>query len=253
MVRPNVYLFPQLEDNYGYLIKNPHATEGVLIDPSDLEMCLKILELNDCSPTHILLTHHHDDHIAAVQDLKNKFQSIIIGFEHDEKIPQPDLRVKDDEIFEIHQNKFKVIHTPGHTLQHINYFMPEHNILFSGDTLFSMGCGRMFEGTPEVFWQSLSKIKQLPDNTTIYCGHEYTLSNVKFALSIHPENQDLQKYALWTAHQEKEHRPTIPTKLIDQLKCNPFLQCDSPHFQELYKSTDATEVFGKMRKAKDNF
>ena len=253
MVRPNVYLFPQLEDNYGYLIKNPHATEGVLIDPSDLEMCLKILELNDCSPTHILLTHHHDDHIAAVQDLKNKFQSIIIGFEHDEKIPQPDLRVKDDEIFEIHQNKFKVIHTPGHTLQHINYFMPEHNILFSGDTLFSMGCGRMFEGTPEVFWQSLSKIKQLPDNTTIYCGHEYTLSNVKFALSVHPENQDLQKYALWTEHQEKEHRPTIPTKLIDQLKCNPFLQCDSPHFQELYKSTDATEVFGKMRKAKDNF
>ena len=253
MVRPNVYLFPQLEDNYGYLIKNPHATEGVLIDPSDLEMCLKILELNDCSPTHILLTHHHDDHIAAVQDLKNKFQSIIVGFEHDKKIPQPDLRVKDDEIFEIHQNKFKVIHTPGHTLQHINYFMPEHNILFSGDTLFSMGCGRMFEGTPEVFWQSLSKIKQLPDNTTIYCGHEYTLSNVKFALSIHPENQDLQKYALWTEHQEKEHRPTIPTKLIDQLKCNPFLQCDSPHFQELYKSTDATEVFGKMRKAKDNF
>ena len=253
MVRPNVYLFPQLEDNYGYLIKNPHATEGVLVDPSDLEMCLKILELNDCSPTHILLTHHHDDHIAAVQDLKNKFQSIIVGFEHDEKIPQPDLRVKDDEIFEIHQNKFKVIHTPDHTLQHINYFMPEHNILFSGDTLFSMGCGRMFEGTPEVFWQSLSKIKQLPDNTTIYCGHEYTLSNVKFALSIYPENQDLHKYALWTDHQEKEHRPTIPTKLIDQLKCNPFLQCDSPHFQELYKSTDATEVFGKMRKAKDNF
>jgi len=253
MARPNVYLFPQLEDNYGYLIKNPHATEGILVDPSDLDMCLKILELNDCSPTHILLTHHHDDHIGAVQDLKNKFQSIIIGFEHDKKIPQPDLFVKDEEIIEIHQNKFKVLHTPGHTLQHVNYFILEHNILFSGDTLFSMGCGRMFEGTPELFWQSLSKIKKLPEDTTIYCGHEYTLSNVKFALSIHPENQDLQKYALWTEHQEKEHRPTIPAKLIDQIKCNPFLQCDSPHFQELYKSTDATEVFGKMRKAKDNF
>ena len=253
MVRPNIYLFPQLEDNYGYLIKNPHATEGILVDPSDLEMCLKILELNDCSPTHILLTHHHDDHIGAVQDLKNKFQSIVVGFEHDKKIPQPDLFVKDEEIIEIHQNKFKVLHTPGHTLQHVNYFILEHNILFSGDTLFSMGCGRMFEGTPELFWQSLSKIKKLPEDTTIYCGHEYTLSNVKFALSIHPENQDLQKYALWTEHQEKEHRPTIPAKLIDQIKCNPFLQCDSPHFQELYKSTDATEVFGKMRKAKDNF
>ena len=253
MARPNVYLFPQLEDNYGYLIKNPHATEGILVDPSDLDMCLKILELNDCSPTHILLTHHHDDHIAAVQDLKNKFQSIIVGYEHDKKIPQPDFVVKDEGIFEIHQNKFKVIHTPGHTLQHVNYFILEHNILFSGDTLFSMGCGRMFEGTPEVFWQSLSKIKQLPENTTIYCGHEYTLSNVKFALSIHPENQDLQKYAQWVEHQEKEHRPTLPTKLFDQLKCNPFLQCDSPHFQELYKSPDATEVFGQMRKAKDNF
>ena len=253
MVRPNIYLFPQLEDNYGYLIKNPHSTEGILVDPSDLEMCLKILELNDCSPTHILLTHHHDDHIGAVQDLKNKFQSIIVGFEHDKKIPQPDLFVKDEEIIEIHQNKFKVLHTPGHTLQHVNYFILEHNILFSGDTLFSMGCGRMFEGTPELFWQSLSKIKKLPEDTTIYCGHEYTLSNVKFALSIHPENQDLHKYALWTEHQEKEHRPTIPAKLIDQIKCNPFLQCDSPHFQELYKSTDATEVFGKMRKAKDNF
>ena len=253
MVRPNIYLFPQLEDNYGYLIKNPHSTEGILVDPSDLEMCLKILELNDCSPTHILLTHHHDDHIGAVQDLKNKFQSIIVGFEHDKKIPQPDLFVKDEEIIEIHQNKFKVLHTPGHTLQHVNYFILEHNILFSGDTLFSMGCGRMFEGTPELFWQSLSKIKKLPEDTTIYCGHEYTLSNVKFALSIHPENQDLHKYALWTEHQEKEHRPTIPAKLIDQIKCNPFMQCDSPHFQELYKSTDATEVFGKMRKAKDNF
>jgi len=253
MLKPNIYLFPQLDDNYGYLIKNPHATEGILVDPSDLKMCLKILELNDCKATHILLTHHHDDHIAAVQDLKNKFQSIVVGYENDKKIPEPDLKVKDEEIFEIHQNKFKVIHTPGHTLQHINYFMPDCNIFFSGDTLFSIGCGRMFEGTAEVFWESLSKIKQLPEDTTIYCGHEYTLSNVKFALSINPHNPDLQKYANWVKHQEEEHRPTLPTKLFDQLKCNPFLQCDHEHFQKLYKSTDPIEVFRQMRKAKDNF
>jgi len=253
MLKPNIYLFPQLDDNYGYLVKNPHATEGILVDPSDLKMCLKILDLNDCKATHILLTHHHDDHIAAVQDLKNKFQSIVVGYENDKNIPEPDLKVIDEEIFEIHQNKFKVIHTPGHTLQHINYFMPECNILFSGDTLFSIGCGRMFEGTAEVFWESLSKIKQLPEETTIYCGHEYTLSNVRFALSIHPDNQDLQKYANWVENQEEEHRPTLPTKLLDQLKCNPFLQCDHEHFQKLYKSTDPIEVFGKMRKAKDNF
>ena len=253
MLKPNIYLFPQLEDNYGYLIKNPHATEGILVDPSDLKMCLKILELNDCKATHILLTHHHEDHIAAVQDLKNKFQSIVVGYENDKNIPEPDLKVKDEEIFEINQNKFKVIHTPGHTLQHINYFMPDFNILFSGDTLFSIGCGRMFEGTPEVFWESLLKLKQLPKETTIYCGHEYTLSNVKFALSINPENPDLQKYADWVKHQEEEHRPTLPTKLLDQLKCNPFLQCDYEYFQKLYESTDPIEVFGQMRKAKDNF
>ena len=253
MLKPNIYLFPQLDDNYGFLIKNPHAKEGILVDPSDLKMCLKILELNDCKATHILLTHHHDDHIAAVQDLKNKFQSIVVGYENDKKIPEPDLKVKDEEIFEIHQNKFKVIHTPGHTLQHINYFMPDCNIFFSGDTLFSIGCGRMFEGTAEVFWESLSKIKQLPEDTTIYCGHEYTLSNVKFALSINPHNPDLQKYANWVKHQEEEHRPTLPTKLFDQLKCNPFLQCDHEHFQKLYKSTDPIEVFRQMRKAKDNF
>jgi len=253
MLKPNIYLFPQLDDNYGYLVKNPHATEGILVDPSDLKMCLKILDLNDCKATHILLTHHHDDHIAAVQDLKNKFQSIVVGYKNDKDIPEPDLKVIDEEIFEIHQNKFKVIHTPGHTLQHINYFMPECNILFSGDTLFSIGCGRMFEGTPGVFWESLSKIKQLPEDTTIYCGHEYTLSNVKFALSIHPHNPDLQKYANWVKHQEEEHRPTLPTKLFDQLKCNPFLQCDHEHFQKLYKSTDPIEVFEQMRKAKDNF
>ena len=253
MLKPNVYLFPQLDDNYGYLVKNPHATEGILVDPSDLKMCLKILELNDCKATHILLTHHHDDHIAAVQDLKNKFQSIVVGYENDKNIPQPDLKVKDEEIFEIHQNKYKVIHTPGHTLQHINYFMPDCNIFFSGDTLFSIGCGRMFEGTAEVFWESLSKIKQLPEDTTIYCGHEYTLSNVNFALSINPHNPDLQKYANWVKHQEEEHRPTLPTKLFDQLKCNPFLQCDHEHFQKLYKSTDPIEVFRQMRKAKDNF
>ena len=253
MLKPNIYLFPQLEDNYGYLIKNPHATEGILVDPSDLKMCLKILELNDCKATHILLTHHHDDHIAAVQDLKNKFQSIVVGYENDKNIPEPDLKVKDEEIFEIHQNKFKVIHTPGHTLQHINFFMPQHNILFSGDTLFSIGCGRMFEGTPEVFWDSLCKIKQLPKDTKIYCGHEYTSANVNFALSIDPNNKELHYYSEWTSHQENELRPTIPTMLSDQLLCNPFLRCDEDQFMKLYESQNAIEVFAKMRSAKDNF
>ena len=178
MQKPNVYLFPQLDDNYGYLIKNPHETQGVLVDPSDLDMCLKILELNDCSASHIIITHHHNDHINAVDEIKSRFKSLVIGYKNDSKIPKPDKEVEDQEIFEIHGNEYKVIHTPGHTLQHINYFMLKHNILFSGDTLFSIGCGRMFEGNPEVFWNSLSKLKQLPEDTKVYCGHEYTMAIV---------------------------------------------------------------------------
>ena len=253
MQKPNVYLFPQLDDNYGYLIKNPHETKGVLVDPSELDMCLKILELNDCSASHIIITHHHDDHIGAVNEIKSRFKSLVIGYKNDSKIPKPDKEVEDQEIFEIHGNEYKVIHTPGHTLQHINYFMLKHNILFSGDTLFSIGCGRMFEGNPEVFWNSLSKLKQLPEDTKVYCGHEYTMANLKFALNIDPDNEKLNEYYKWASHQEKEHRPTIPTTLSDQLLCNPFLRCDTDQFMKFFDTQDATEVFAKMRSAKDNF
>ena len=253
MPKPNVYLFPQWEDNYGYLIKEPHASEGILVDPCDLEMCLKILELNDCNASHVLLTHHHDDHVAAVGDIKKKFNSTIIGYDKDNQIPSPDMSVQNDEVFELLGNKYHLIHTPGHTLQHVNYFMPDHNILFSGDTLFNVGCGRMFEGTPEGYWESLSKIKALPSDTKIYCGHEYTLANINFALSIDPNNQDLVKLSKWAAHREKEHRPTIPTTLSEQLLSNPFLRCDSDYFLNHYKCQNPVDVFAKMRSGKDSF
>ena len=131
--------------------------------------------------------------------------------------------------------------------------MPDHNILFSGDTLFNVGCGRMFEGTPEGYWESLSKIKALPGETKIYCGHEYTLSNINFALSIDPNNQDLIKLSEWAAHREKEHRPTIPTTLSEQLLSNPFLRCDSDYFLNHYECHNPVDVFAKMRSGKDSF
>ena len=253
MQRPNIYIFPQLSDNYGYLIKIPHAREAAIVDPSDLEMCEKILDLNDCTLSHILLTHHHDDHIAAVEDLRKKYGSKVIGYELDKQLPQLDIAVKENEELSLFGNIYKIISTPGHTMQHICYFNIDFSLLFSGDTLFSLGCGRMFEGTPKLFWESLSKIKQLPPETKIYCGHEYTLNNLKFALSIDPENEDLKKYGAWINKQNIDSRPTIPFELSKELKINPFLRCDDNYFFELYQSEDPIEIFKKMRQAKDNF
>ena len=253
MQRPNIYIFPQLSDNYGYLIKIPHAREAAIVDPSDLEMCEKILDLNDCTLSHILLTHHHDDHIAAVEDLRKKYNSKVIGYELDKQLPQLDITVKENEELSLFENTYKIISTPGHTTQHICYFNIDFSLLFSGDTLFSLGCGRMFEGTPKLFWESLSKIKQLPPETKIYCGHEYTLNNLKFALSIDPENEDLKKYGAWINKQNIDSRPTIPFELSKELKINPFLRCDDNYFFELYQSEDPIEIFKKMRQAKDNF
>ncbi|MAV82012.1 MAG: hydroxyacylglutathione hydrolase [Pelagibacteraceae bacterium] len=253
MQKPNIYIFPQLTDNYGYLIKNPHENEGAIIDPSDLEMCEKILKLNDCSLTYILLTHHHDDHISAVSDLKKKYNCTVIGNESDELLPSLDLKVKTDQEISILNSKYRIISTPGHTMQHICYYNKDHHLLFAGDTLFSVGCGRMFEGTPEFFWESLSKIKLLDNKTLIYFGHEYTQSNVKFALSIDPNNSDLIEYGKWVERQYLDSRPTVPASLESELKINPFLRCDNSYFKNFFKSTNPVEIFKKMRAAKDTF
>ena len=253
MQKPNIYLFPQLSDNYGYLVKLPHAKEAAIVDPSDLEMCEKILDLNDCSLSHILLTHHHDDHTAAVEDLKKKYKAKVIGHELDDQLPNVDITVKSNQEITIFGNTYKIISTPGHTMQHICYFNQDYSILFAGDTLFSLGCGRMFEGTPELFWQSLSILKKLPKETLIYCGHEYTHSNLLFALSIDPENEDLITCGKWIEKQVLDARPTLPTELQKELSLNPFLRCEEKVFQKLYNSEDPVEVFRKMRLAKDNF
>lgn len=253
MINPNIYIFPQLSDNYGYLIKKPHAKEAIIVDPSDFKMCEKILELNDCNLSHILITHHHSDHISAVDDLKKKFNSVVLGNKRDTKIPTPDIGVNHNDVIEILDNKYKIISTPGHTMEHICYFDIENKILFAGDTLFSLGCGRMFEGTPELFWKSILEIKKLPNETKIYCGHEYTLNNFKFALSIDPKNEDLTEYGKWIKKQCMESRPTMPCELDKELKINPFIRCDDSYFFDLYKTQDPIEVFKRMRQAKDNF
>jgi len=215
MQKPNVYLFPQLDDNYGYLIKNPHETKGVLVDPSDLDMCLKILELNDCSASHIIITHHHDDHISAVDEIKSRFKSLVIGYKNDSKIPKPDKEVEDQEIFEIHGNEYKVIHTPGHTLQHINYFMLKHNILFSGDTGVSdnlMNYGEKLDILVHEVYSS-ETFKNKTDDWQIYHNAHHT-SSIDLGIianKLKPKKLVLSHILFWGATEES---------LLDDVKSN---------------------------------
>ena len=174
MPKPNVYLFPQWEDNYGYLIKEPHASEGILVDPCDLEMCLKILELNDCNASHILLTHHHDDHVAAVGDIKKKFNSTIVGYVKDTQIPSPDMSVENDEVFELLGNKYHIIHTPGHTPGSLSFWFEEYKTLIAGDTLFQGSIGRtdLPGGNFEKIVTSIKeRIYCLDDDAIVVTGH----------------------------------------------------------------------------------
>ena len=249
-----IEIIPCLQDNYSYLIIDESNNFACVVDPSESEPIINFLKNKNIKLKYILNTHHHYDHIGGNQELKKKYGSVVVGFKGDSKrIPGIDILLEDNQIWKAENFEAKIMHIPGHTSGHICFNFFKEKLVFTGDTLFSLGCGRIFEGSYEEMFESLNKIKLLPKETKIYCGHEYTLSNVKFALSIYPDNQDLQKYANWVENQEEEHRPTLPTKLLDQLKCNPFLQCDHEHFQKLYKSTDPIDIFGQMRKAKDNF
>jgi hydroxyacylglutathione hydrolase len=189
-----VEIIPCLKDNYSYLIIDDSNKSACVVDPSEAEPIINYLKNKDINLKYILNTHHHFDHIGGNEDLKKEFDSIVVGFKKDsERIPGIDIFLEDDQIWEADNFKAKIIHVPGHTLGHICFNFFQEKLAFTGDTLFSLGCGRIFEGTYEQMYESLNKIKSLPKETKIYCGHEYTLSNSKFCIKNDPDNQNLQK------------------------------------------------------------
>ena len=229
-----------LKDNFSYIIHN--NDEAIVIDPSESIPIDQLLEKLKLKLKYILNTHHHLDHVDGNLSLKEKYNCKIIGFENDsKKIPGIDICLKNEEIFNEKNFKFKVYHTPGHTLGHICYHFFEDKKLFTGDTLFSLSCGRLFEGTYEDMYKSLSLIKTFDKDTLIYFGHEYTLSNSKFCINYDPDNENLKKKILEIRKNIKAGIPTTPSVLKDELECNIFLKAEN------------IETFTKLRDLKDNF
>ncbi len=229
-----------LKDNFSYIIHNNN--EAIVIDPSESKPIDQLLEELKLKLKYILNTHHHFDHVDGNSGLKEKYNCKIIGFEDDSKrIPGIDICLKNEEIFNEKNFKFKVYHTPGHTLGHICYHFFEEKKLFTGDTLFSLSCGRLFEGTYEDMYKSLSLIKTFDKDTLIYFGHEYTLSNSKFCINYDPDNENLKKKILEIRKNIKAGIPTTPSVLKDELECNIFLKAEN------------IETFAKLRDLKDNF
>ena len=247
---------PVLTDNYIYLIHDPVSLETAVVDPALAQPVLDTLNQNGWQLTTLLNTHHHNDHIGGNLELKQKTGCKIIAAAADQhRIPGIDHLVKENDVITIGQHSAQVIATPGHTNGHIMYHFADDDLLFCGDTLFVMGCGRLFEGSAEQMWQSLQKIKALPPTTRIYCTHEYTQTNGRFALTVEPENQALhQKIALVNQLRAK-YQPTVPSTLAEELATNPFLREDSPAIQKTLgmSGKSLVEVFAQIRRLKDRF
>ena len=231
-----------LQDNYSYLLIDEITNEACVVDPSEANPIINYCEKNDIKPKYILNTHHHFDHVGGNQQIKNKYASIILGFEGDkDRIPGIDLHLQDQQIWKADNFEAKIIHIPGHTTGHISYYFINEKIIFSGDTLFSLGCGKIFEGTYDQMYESLNKFKKLPLDTKIYCGHEYTLQNSKFCIEQDPSNQNLINKILDINKKISKGIPTLPTTLKDELECNIFLRAND------------VKSFSKLRDLKDNF
>jgi hydroxyacylglutathione hydrolase len=249
-----IRLFPCLSDNFGYLIHDDATKATASIDAPEAGPIVNTLEREGWKLTDILITHHHGDHVGGVAELKQKYGCRVVA-PHDKstKIANADLRVGNGDVVKVGNLLARVLETPGHTLDHISYVFDGEKALFAADTLFSIGCGRVFEGTYPMMWDSLLKLKALPDDFKLYCGHEYTAANVKFALSVDSDNAALKARAAEVTRLRGENKPTIPSLLGEEKKTNIFLRADDPSVAvKLHmKGASAAEVFGELRERKN--
>lgn len=251
-----IEIIPCLNDNYSYLIHDKISNTVAIVDPSEFIPCDTIISKNYKKLDFILNTHHHYDHVGGNEELKKKYNSKVLGFENDKnRIPQIDTVLKDNQEFKIGTLNFTTIFIPGHTRGHVAFYFKKERVVFSGDTLFSLGCGRVFEGTYKQMLKSLNKLKNLPGETKVYCGHEYTFKNLEFCLKFNPNNDFLKKKKDDIKLSLKNKKPTIPSTIADEIKANIFFRVNDPDVKKainLENSPDI-EIFTKLRDLKDNF
>jgi hydroxyacylglutathione hydrolase len=252
----NIDIIPCLHDNYSYLLRDKETNTVAIVDPSNFSSCDEQIQKKYKKLDFILNTHHHFDHVGGNEELKKKYGAEILGFKEDKvRIPGIDRILANNENFKIGATSFEVIFIPGHTSGHVAFYSKNEKIIFSGDTLFSLGCGKVFEGTNEQMFNSINKFKKLPPETKIYCGHEYTKKNLEFCLQYEPDNEYLKKKKDWIDAKIQTDLPSIPVTVEEELKTNIFLRCDQQVVKNalnLNKSSEQ-EIFVKLRDLKDNF
>lgn len=237
-----IALFPCLSDNYGLLIHDPESGETAAIDAPEAVKIEAACAKRGWALTQIWNTHHHPDHVGGNLTLKEKYGLKITGPDQIEgRIPGLDKGVSGGDVFLFGSHEVQVVFTPGHTVDHIIYYVPAAKAAFVGDTIFALGCGRLFEGTPEDMFGSMSTIAELPDETHLYCAHEYTLSNARFALTVEPHNQALLEYVKQAKKLRDQGKPTVPTSVAAEKAANPFMRAEN------------AQRLGEIRAAKDKF
>ena len=252
----NINIIPCLQDNYSFVIHDTETDTIAVVDPSEFEPITNFIEKKFKKIDYILNTHHHFDHTGGNLVLKKKYSAKIIGSKKDEKrIPGIDIKLSDNENFKLGNINFKIFLIPGHTSGHICFYSQNEKVIFTGDTLFSLGCGRVFEGTHLEMLNSLNLIKKLPIDTKIYCGHEYTQKNMDFCIKHETNNMRLVEKKKWITSQLNQKQPTIPVTVEEELNTNIFLRCDNFSVKKSLGMQDSTEleVFKKLRDLKDVF
>lgn len=252
----DIRLIPCLSDNYAVLLRDPLTQATAVVDAPDADAISAALEAAGWGLTHVLVTHHHADHVQGIPALKARYGCTVVGPKAEAAaIPGLDVAVEDGDPVAVGGIVGHVLETPGHTLGHVVYLFEDAGVVFCGDTLFSLGCGRAFECPPAVLWHSLQRLRTLPASLKVYCGHEYTLSNARFAVSVDPDNADLTAMAARVEAARAAGRATVPSLLGDEFKANPFLRADDAAIAARLglAGADPAVVFAELRERKNSF